>query len=543
MNQSHFAFRGFTLLDSLNANSRGDYPLQLLEWMAKHGMNRLELRDVSPEKYGQARQAVDLGRKLGIRVVPAFGHAWVPKKIFKAHPDWKAQGIIAHPSGCDLNDRMYCFLHPEVIASYREATEKLVNALLPDEVQFWCAEHYVHCECERCVGRNSGQKDVASLTRLYFMTQLEMFCQCVQQARKYKPDLGMSIWTTQGSQAYNEILIRSFPRDILWFYYDGERRGNYNLRRRAVIPEIIKQLRREGYRIGIQLDWASCGEYLPTPGTIREFCAAAADAELEGVAGWLSDYPFNLEADRGGGHPIMVYAAEMCRRPILDEGQSLARAMADAARAAGHADKIAVTAGQAWQIIDQAARTIHLADAYSYCYWGTSMLGAICERIIRRGSTDEIDQRWTDETWDKTIPEIDQAMVSLQGVLSELRGVTDATGYLTRIADLIELILAWAEVSRWVLWAGIVYHRQGGWDTYHGPWDDDKAELNRALMLARDALELCRKRWDAGHVLIRGAKIKPRRLDALSSQLDVALQAVERGAVPIPLERHDTLPY
>lgn len=553
--EHRFTQRGFTrqVVPDL------DYGMALIDWMADRDLNRLELRnsggsfgwpivkhpevcsDDAQERTDRLKRLTEHGRERGVRVVPIVCHSDGLTAVLKAHPDWRVEGHVPHATGVDLADYVYCWRHPGVIEFYHDAVHDLVAALEPDEVQFWCTENYLRCECPRC--NPDGSKDAYDLTGDFFVAQARLFHECIEPAREARPDLEMSIWTTQGSRWHNDLLIRSLPKDVLWFYYDGERRGDYNLRRIKVIPAEIRQLQEEGYRLGVQVDWYSCGSFLTTPSRVREQCAEAAEVGLEAVVGWVGGFSLNQEKERGGTHPVLGYAARMLNEPTEDEGESLVETMRDAALAAGQSEAVADAAGQAWRVLDDCARTIHLTDAYAYWWHGVNLPGAICKRIARRAPVDEIDQRWTDEAWEQTVPELDACDSRLQKEMAALEALHDGTGYLESIRGQLELVRQWGRLCRSCLWAAIVYNRVGSWDTCKGPWRDDQTELVNALRDAMSALEQVDGMMERGHRLLQGSTQPSGRLPVLKEQLAAALEAAEQGARPEPLPDDDRYPY
>lgn len=548
--------RGFTLQQV----PKDDYASRLIDWMAEHDFNRLEVRlcggllswpsatypDLSDEKAGnlaeRARTLVEQGRACGVRVVPTFSHADGSRGIVNARPEWKAHGEITHVTGTNVNKYNLCFSNPEVVDFYRATVADLVDLVEPDEIQFWLTENALWCSCDECA---MGNDDTFELTRNTFFRQAKVYHDSILHARQTRPDLEVSIWTTQGSRYHNDPLIRSLPKDVLWLYYDGERRGTYNLRKRPVLTPEIVQLSRDGHRIAVQADWYSCGGFLTTPSRISEICEEVAQAGLLGVTAWISLHPFNEEKASGGAHPILAYAAEAHLNPLGEDRKSLSAVMRQAAIDVGHNEEVAAAAGQAWATIDKASRTIHLADCYAYWWQGVNLPGAICERIVRRAPVDEIDQRWIDETWDTTIPELDGAIKDIGILMDRLVAIEDASKYLQKIAAHARLIAEWGKTCRWLLWGSIVWHRLGGWDSTRGPWKNDHDELARSLQLASAALDSARDIWDDAHALIGPDTWRPyaSRADTLKRQLDLARKAVNDGATPTPLPRDDTYPY
>lgn len=545
-----------------------EYGLELLDWMAEHGLNRLELRITGsglwmeipgyPEltdvrqrerlvRYRAAvshiRRLAEHGRSIGVRVVPAIGHADGLLTFATVHPEWRVGGRIMHPTGVDLNHKNFCFRHPGVRKVYHAMVEAVCELIEPDEIQFWVTENRVHCECPRCREACPGG-DVFDLANDRFMLETGLFYECVSAVRKARPGLGLSIWTSQGSRPNNDNMIRALPADVLWFYYDGERRGCYNLRHRRMIPPEVGRLAGEGFRIGVQLDWSSCAMFLTPVGTIREACAEAAELGLYAVCGWTENLPLNKDAGSGGGSPVFEYAAAMCRRPVsADDGDSLASVMASAALRAGHSDRIATAAGESWRLLDHWGREIYLADKYSFWWHSNNVPGAICERIARRAPVDEIDQRWTDAAWDDTVSALDEAMRALSDRAVFLRAIPDVSGYLGALADQMDLAVTWARCCRAVYWAGIVYHRMGSWDTVHGPWRDDQSELRTALETAETARARFEERLEQDSRLIMRIGWFEGRMSVLKDQIARALAAVDAGARPAPLPRQDAYPY
>lgn len=554
---SRFAVRGFTMQEL----PKGRYPFELVDWMAEHGLNRLEIQFCGKKGFpwpipdypeltatdatadvARFRRLVHYGRRVGVRIAPAIAHADSLRFITAQHPEWRAKGKILHPTGTDLNRSNICFAHPGVAAMYKAAVTSLVRETDADEVQFWLTENRLWCSCARCRQDNAGEDN--ERVKSCFIKQARLFHDSIEHARKIKPDLEISLWTTQGSRHINDALIRSLPRETLWFYYDGERRGCYNLRRTKTIPENIRRLRKRGYRVAVQLDWASCGAFLTVLGRIRETCMEALSARLEGVCGWIDAYPLNGARELGGGHPVLTYSAAAFQEDVLRNPRGIRDAMAAAAVAAGHSPRIAQAAGRAWQVIDREARRIYLCDRYSYWWHGCSTLGAVCERIIRGAAVDEIDQRWADDAWDVALPKLDKSLRSLAGTLSDLESLNDRSGYLTHVENQIRLIAAWGHVCRWILWAGIVYTRMGGWDTCHGPWSDDKKELLRALGNAGAHLKSVKSLWRFGHKLPGAARWHWKtQIRALKDQLRLATKSALEGASPQPLPRQDAYPY
>jgi hypothetical protein len=533
-----------------------EYGTQLLDWMGTHGLNRLEVRvlgthfnlpvpgytELCAPDAGDAlqrlKQLVDHGRQCGVRVVPAFGHGDGFVELIKKHPDWRATGHVPHPAGIDLNDNAACFRHEGVRRFYEAAVKTVVQAVHPQELLFWLTENRLHCACPVCSGA-AQTNDVYDLTEGYFRSQTEWFHACVATTRAAGQALDMSLWTTQGCRPHLDTLIPSLPPDVLWFYYDGERRGNYNLRRRQQIPPEFTRLLSRGYRLGTQLDWATCGEFLTTPGAIRESCLEAAAAGLEAVAGWIDLYPLNVERERGGAHPVLACAAACCAGPAV---MTVAQTMSRAAEGVGHPQPVAQTAGEAWATLDECARMIRLADSYAYWWRGTNIPGAICSRIVRNTPVDEIDQRWADEAWDITIPRLDQSVTQLEQVQAALTAVADSTGYLAALSAQLALVAAWGRFCRSMTWAGIVYHRMGSWDSCHGPWRDDHAELVQVLKRTSDALEQSNALAIDGERLVRGTWSHRHRIDEMRQQLVAALEAAERKATPVA-SSGDAYPY
>lgn len=549
-----FSVRGFTL-QSVPDEELG-YPL--VEWMAKHGLDRLEVRVTGralvfnlpeypelcvdePAAYTESLvKLVEHGRRHGVSIVPAFGHAEGITRLVKQHPEWKAPGVIPHPTGADLNEWTICFRQAAVGQLYRAIVRELATTVKPDEIQYWMTENNLRCECDECARHGD---DAYDLTSAYFTTQARVYYDSVVEARDIHPDLQVSIWTTQGSRPHNEAVIRSLPKEVLWFYYDGERRGSYNLRRINSVPPEIKALAAEGYRIGVQADFQSCGGVLTAPGRIREFCVDAAAAGLEGVCGWVSPYDMDFGPGSRGADPTLAYGAAMCCQPADDGGESLAPIMADAAREAGHTDQVAEAAGRAWRSMDEAARIIKLNDLYAYWWHGTNVPGAICERIIRSAPVDELDQRWADETWDDTLPETDGAIEQLEAAATELEGIDDPSGYLPGLAVQFRVGIIWGRLCRALLWAGVVYHRMGGWDTCHGPWRDDRDELLGAVTQALGLLRQFRTAVSGKDAEVRPSWTAKSRLPVLEDQLERAIAAVQDGAAPSTLPRQDAYPY
>ena len=551
-----FAERGFTL----QGVPRQDYGNDLIRWMAAHDLNRLEFNTTGgmfgtvvkslPDLCSDEAEActarlarlIEAGRQHGVKVVPGICHPDTMRKVCDARPEWLAEGTIPHVTGFDLAQRTLCFSKPEVVDAYRNAVRDLVAACNPDEVQFWLTENRLYCRCAACVADSPGD-DPYDLVESYFIREARVLHDCVQRARSGRDNLEISIWTTQGSTPHNVPLVRSLPKDVLWFYYDGERRGCYNLRRRAVIPGDIRSLRAEGYRVGIQLDWASCGEFLTTPSTIAEICSEAADAGLEAVCGWTGDYPLNTDRSRGGAHPVLAYAAEILNAPRPDDGSRYESTMRDAALAAGHGSGVAGGAGHAWRVLDRSARTIRLADSYAYWWHGCNLPGAICERIVRRAPVDELDQRWTDDTWEVTVPDLDAAVADLEAEMQSLEDAGDETGYLAALITQMKLVAAWGRMLRGVHWAGVVFHRMGGWDSSHGPWRDDRKEMVGALESATECLSRAEQLAEHGSDLVSSGWNLSHRLPTMKAQLAEALAAARDGATPSPLPRQDRYPY
>lgn len=561
---SPFEASGFTMQEPPPL----EYGLTLLDWMATHGLNRLELRisgrtlwfDVpgypelgpSPEsrRMQKAREAVGAlgqlirhGRARGIRVVPAIGHADGLQAFVEARPEWRVDGRIMHPTGVDINQTNFCFRHPGLQAAYQAIVQAAADQFEPDEIQFWMTENRVYCECPRCRAACPGG-DMFALAEDRFLVESRLLYECVQKVRQTGTPVEISLWTTQGSRPHNDVMVRALPNDVLWFYYDGERRGCYNLRHRRMIPPEIHGLINDGYRIGLQLDWSSCGVFLSPIGTIREACAEAAEAGIRTVCGWVEAMPLNLQPSVGGASPVFAYAAAMCRQPAAaDDEASIATVMGDAARQAGHTADVADAAGCAWQLLAHWGREIHLADKYCFWWHSNNVPGAICERIARRAPVDEIDQRWADVAWDETVPALDAAGAALTDRAVELRTLPDASGYLATLADQLDLAAIWAQCCRSAYWAGIVFHRMGGWDSVHGPWRDDQTELRTTL----EKLETARARFDARKSIdsrLIGRMVHfDRRMAVFKDQIDRALKAVNEGACPAALPRQDAYPY
>jgi len=172
--------------------------------------------------------------------------------------------------------------------------------------------------------------------------------------------------------------------------------------------------------------------------------------------------------------------------------------------------------------------------------------GAVCLRIARRAPADEIDQRWVDDVWEFTIPQLDGAVKALTDEIAALDAVEDETGYLAAMRTQFSLAIQWGRMCRSCLWAAIVYHRMGSWDTSHGPWRDDQAEMLKALNDAMDALDKAEELIEPGTLLVIGRTESPnrmRRFRTLRPQLAAAIEAAEQGARPAPLPQQDPYPY
>lgn len=550
-----FGHRGFTL-QGIPHEEDGRV---LIEWMARRGLNRLEVNTIhrmfstvvrefpdlsvadAEERTAVLRSLVDYGRAEGVRVVPALSHPDTLHVISRLRPGWMAKGSIPHASGTDLATFALCFSQPDVVRLYHAVIGEMVRAVEPDEVQFWLTENRLRCECGDCQGAAGEGAGVHELTEFYFREQARIFYSSVEEARRSRPGLEVSMWTSQGSRAHNAVLIPSLPRDVLWFYYDGERRGCYNLRRRRVVPPEIAALRQQGFRIGIQLDWASCADFLTTPGTIRELCAEASEAGLEAVCGWIGED--ELAAPEAlHRHPVLAYAGEMLRGPAGDDLTSLERVMTGVTLEAGLPGPVARAAGRAWRVLDEHARTILLSDCYSFWWQGVNVPGAICERIIRRACADEIDQRWADEAWDTTIPALDRAVEELESEAGRLDELSDGSGHAGWLSGRLRTAALWGRMSRHVYWAGVVFNRLGSWDTGGGPWRDPHAEIVHALDHALRCLDKA--------VALAGSenrqdeyRIMRWRSATLRQQLVEARAAAGEGAAPTPLPRRDPYPY
>jgi len=99
-----FMHRGFTL----QGPPEETYGLSLIDWMADHDLNRLEIRFTGTKGFAltvpgfpeickpeasaltqRLRTFVDHGRQRGVRVVPAIGHSDCTSLMVKQHPEWK----------------------------------------------------------------------------------------------------------------------------------------------------------------------------------------------------------------------------------------------------------------------------------------------------------------------------------------------------------------------------------------------------------------------------------------------------------------------
>ncbi len=545
-----FAHRGFTLQ---SIPSR-EYACQLIDWMSDNGLNRLEIRmtgDLSgisipeyPELCSEsaARQTAELeflvsyGRTRNIRVVPAIAHVDSCFGIAGKRPGWRAEGEIWHPTGINLNLSNLCFQNPDVRDFYRALARSIASNVNPEEIQFWLAENNLRCECARCTG--GGTSHPYELSKLHFLRQAELFYSSVASARCRDGRVPeASLWTTQGSSPYNIPLIRSLPKEVLWFYYDGERRGTYNLRKRKIFPGYLKKLIDEGYRISAQVDWYSCGFFLTSPGIVGEICCEAAETGMEGITGWIREYPVKPSA-----HPILTYAAAMCREPDPDPS-SFSKVMEETLRNEGNSEDASAISARLWEAIGSTSRIIHLQDSYNYWWRGTNQPGAICSRIIRSAPVDEIDQRWADEMIDTTIPLLDAKLDELRQITDQSRKAEISSACLEDLAKHADIVIQWGLFCRSILRAGVIYCRMGSWDTMHGPWRNDREELLGTLRHALDMLAGTRDLMLPEKDAPEYRSFLKARYEVLRSQLSKSIEAAEKGSSPSPLPQQDSYPY
>jgi carbohydrate binding protein with CBM35 domain/glycosyl hydrolase family 20 len=199
--------------------------------------------------YTSKKELIDKGASLNIHIIPILTHLDV-----MLNPGYMVGDNFREIAGIEGNEKFknhhpWCFSNPksqQVLDGIFEAIARDVDS---DYLWMWPSEHGHACSCPKCKGDKKMQN----------IREFKHIMHAYKKAKVIRPNLKMTLITTQGTRKYNLELLKYLPKDVGLDIYDG----NLTYQTMIDVPildsfePLMKQMRAEGRSIGVVPIFAS----------------------------------------------------------------------------------------------------------------------------------------------------------------------------------------------------------------------------------------------------------------------------------------------
>jgi len=234
------------------------FPLEEVEWMAGHKMNRIDYHvHLSASKNSPVRankttgrgvypQRVEFARQRALTMVPIISHLnslFARGEWYNVYPELKGnmkqrKGIVR-----DIGESKEDF--PVICPSQQSKLAEVLSQMMCSiascgvtEIACWLSEGSgEECACENC------QKEG------HHALEARAFVAAWRIARKQYPKLRIRIGLTQGSYPTNDKVLAEIPPEVGVIYYDGGK--TYNSTRDPMIYPLLENFAAKGGWLGV----------------------------------------------------------------------------------------------------------------------------------------------------------------------------------------------------------------------------------------------------------------------------------------------------
>jgi hypothetical protein len=244
-----------TLLDWPDIKERGEWgsklyktPKRLVEY-SKMKLNtywdpflRAKLRD-GKIRYESKKDLIDKCANLNIQMIPILTHLdCMMRPGYMVYENFRE--LVGTEGDEKFNNRRpWCFSNPKSQKVLDGIFEAIARDVGTDYLWAWPSEHGYACNCSKCNG------DV----RMQNIREFKHIMHAYEKAKLIRPNLKMTLITTQGTKGYNEELLDYIPAEVSLDIYDGDLTYKTTIKT-PILKEykpLLNKMRDQGRSIGV----------------------------------------------------------------------------------------------------------------------------------------------------------------------------------------------------------------------------------------------------------------------------------------------------